>query len=126
MIRWQAKEGGRKITPQTDGMAVVTKGCLAGLGVCFVSYKGEVFPCGYFPVAAGDTRKTTLGEIWTKAPLFQELRDTSLLEGDCGICEYKNVCGGCRARAHGETGNYLAEEPFCSYELRALQVEPAV
>ena len=125
VIRQRAKEEGRKITVQSDGMAAMTKGCLAGSGVCFVSYKGEVFPCGYFPVCAGDTRETPLEVIWKESPLFQELRDTSLLEGDCGVCEYKNVCGGCRARAYGETGNYLAEEPFCSYEPRALQVQPA-
>lgn len=123
VIRQRAREEGRKITVQSDGMAAMTKGCLAGSGVCFVSYKGEVFPCGYFPVAAGDTRSTPLEVIWKESTLFHELRDTSLLEGDCGICEYKNVCGGCRARAYGETGNYLAEEPFCSYEPRALQVE---
>jgi heme b synthase len=121
VIRQRAREEGRKITTKTDGMAAMTRGCLAGSGVCFVSYKGEVFPCGYFPVAAGDTRTTSFADIWQNSSLFHELRDPGLLEGKCGLCEYKMVCAGCRARAYGETGNYLAEEPFCAYEPRASQ-----
>ena len=116
IIRERAKEEGRKITPQTDGMAAMTKGCLAGSSVCFVSYRGEVFPCGYFPVTAGNVRQQELADIWANSPLFAKTRDTDLLEGKCGICEFRNVCGGCRARAYGETGNFLGEEPFCLYE----------
>ena len=116
IIRQRAREEGRKITPKTDGMAAMTKGCLAGTSVCFVSYKGDVMPCGYLPVPAGNIRKQSMKEIWETSPLFDELRDPSLLEGKCGACEYKMVCGGCRARALGETGNYLGEEPFCVYE----------
>ena len=116
IIRQRAREEGRKITVQEDGMAAMTKGCLAGSSVCFVSYHGEVFPCGYFPVSAGNVRDESLQNIWNASPLFQTLRDTDLLEGKCGACEFRNVCGGCRARSYGETGNYLGEEPFCLYE----------
>ena len=122
IIRQRAKEEGRKITPWQDGMAAMTKGCLAGSSVCFVSYRGDVYPCGYFPVSAGNIRETSLQEIWASAPLFQELRNTDLLEGKCGVCEFRNVCGGCRARAYGETGNYLGEEPFCLYEPKTKAV----
>ena len=93
-----------------------TKGCLAGTGVCFVSHKGEVFPCGYLPVEAGNIRQQPLQEIWQHSPVFARLRDNSLLEGKCGLCEFQKVCGGCRARAYGVTGDYLAEEPFCIYQ----------
>jgi len=121
IIRQRAREEGRKVTPQTDGMAAMTKGCLAGTGVCFVSYKGDVYPCGYFPVSAGNVLETPISEIWNSSELFEELRDTDNLEGKCGGCEYRNVCGGCRARAYGMTGNYLAEEPFCVHEPMMIQ-----
>jgi heme b synthase len=99
-----------------QALNTMTKGCLAGTGVGFISHKGEVFPCGYLPVEAGNIRKQPFQEIWQQSPVFQKLRDPDLLEGKCGVCEYKQVCGGCRARAYGATGNFLAEEPFCTYE----------
>ncbi|MER3458711.1 MAG: hypothetical protein C4309_08905, partial [Chloroflexota bacterium] len=74
------------------------------------------FPCGYLPIAAGNIRQQPFRAIWEEAPLFQELRDPDLLQGKCGLCEFKQVCGGCRARAYGMTGEYLGEEPFCIYE----------
>ncbi len=97
-------------------MNAMTKGCLAGTGVCFVSHRGEVFPCGYLPVEAGNIRQQPFQEIWESSPLFAELRDPDLLGGKCGLCEFKKVCGGCRARAYGMTKAYLDEEPFCTYE----------
>lgn len=97
-------------------MHAATKGCLAGTGVCFVSHRGEVFPCGYLPVAAGNVRQQAFGDIWQDSPLFAEMRDPDLLGGKCGVCQFKALCSGCRARAYGVTGDYLAEEPFCAYE----------
>ncbi|MEK6647498.1 MAG: radical SAM protein [Candidatus Firestonebacteria bacterium] len=93
----------------------LSKGCLAGSAVCFTSYKGEVYPCGYFQLAAGNLRNESLQDIWNNSKLFLELRDDEKLTGKCGICEFKTVCGGCRARAYAETGNYLKEEPYCIY-----------
>ena len=97
-------------------MSAMTKGCLAGTGVCFVSHRGEVFPCGYLPVEAGNIRRQPFREIWEESQLFTELRDPDLLGGKCGFCEFKKICGGCRARAYGMTQEYLGEEPFCTYE----------
>jgi len=116
ILRQKAREEGRRVTPKVDGMAAMTRGCLAGTSVCFVSHRGEVYPCGYFPVSAGNVREKRLRDIWARAPIFGELRSPDLLQGKCGACEYRTVCGGCRARAYGETGNYLGEEPFCLYE----------
>jgi heme b synthase len=96
----------------------MTRGCLAGSGVCFISHKGVVQACGYLPVEAGDLRKQPFSEVWESSPLFTELRDLSQLEGKCGCCEFKQVCMGCRARAFGITGDYMEEEPFCIYEPR--------
>ncbi len=101
------------------GMNAMTKGCLAGTGVCFISHRGEVYPCGYLPVMAGDLKKQRFSEIWESAPVFQQLRDTGNLKGKCGYCEFRNICMGCRARAYAQTGNYLDEEPFCIYQPKA-------
>jgi heme b synthase len=121
IMRQRAAKEGIKITPETHGFEAMTKGCLAGTAVCFVSQKGDVYPCGYLPVKAGSVRESQFSEIWNSSNLFKELRDESLLTGKCGPCEFKSVCGGCRARAYAETGNYLTEEPYCvhtPYRLR--------
>ncbi|MBN1343348.1 MAG: radical SAM protein [Phycisphaerae bacterium] len=97
-------------------MHAMTKGCLAGTGVCFVSHKGEVFPCGYLPVQAGNVLEQDFADIWRSSDVFAKLRDVELLTGKCGACQFKGVCGGCRARAFYEFGDYLAEEPFCIYQ----------
>ncbi|HYM12576.1 MAG TPA: radical SAM protein [Bryobacterales bacterium] len=101
-----------------SGMNAMTRGCLAGSAVCFLSHRGDVYPCGYLPVSAGNVRETAFREIWENAPVFADLRDPGLLEGKCGVCEFRQVCLGCRARAYGITNNYLAEEPFCAYQPR--------
>ena len=96
-------------------MTAMTKGCLAGQSVCFVSHTGDVFPCGYLPVGSGNVKDIPFPTIWRDSQVFADLRDDSKLEGKCGLCEYKKVCMGCRARAFGTTGDYLAEEPNCGY-----------
>ncbi len=106
-----------------NDMNAMTKGCLAGTGVCFISHEGEVFPCGYLPVIAGDLRKQNFADIWQNAEVFNALRDTNNLKGKCGCCEFRNVCMGCRARAFAATGSYLDEEPFCVYQPKTGKVE---
>jgi len=100
-------------------MNAMTKGCLAGTAVCFISHQGEVYPCGYLPALAGDLKKQAFADIWENSMVFNELRDTNNLQGKCGCCEFRNICMGCRARAFAATGNYLDEEPFCVYEPQA-------
>jgi len=120
--RAEARRAGVQLAElPTHGMGAVTRGCLAGSGVCFISHRGEVYPCGYLPLTAGDLRRQDFASIWESSPLFASLRDTANLEGKCGFCEFKQVCMGCRARTYGMTGNYLGEEPFCIYEPRAKQ-----
>ena len=105
-------------------MSAMTKGCLAGSAICFVSHTGEVFPCGYLPVSAGNVKKQSLREIWESAEVFQRLRNPDELEGKCGCCEFKKVCMGCRARAFYESnGDYMAEEPYCIYEPKRQQAK---
>jgi radical SAM protein with 4Fe4S-binding SPASM domain len=102
-------------------LAAVTRGCLAGSGVCFVSHKGEVYPCGYLPAKAGDLLAQSFREVWEQSTVFQLLRDTANLKGKCGICEFRNICEGCRARAYAATGDYLDEEPVCVYVPRSAK-----
>ncbi len=119
ILRQRAAQEGVRVSRETHGMDAVTRGCLAGTAVCFVSHRGDVYPCGYLPVSAGNVRLQRFADIWREAPVFREMRDYDCLKGKCGVCEFRGVCGGCRARAFGETGDYLGEEPYCVYEPRS-------
>lgn len=99
-----------------NASSLVSKGCLAGSSVCFISSRGEVYPCGYLKLCAGNIFKEEFKKIWEGSDLFQTLRNPGYLKGKCSICEYANICGGCRARAHIATGDYLEEEPDCIYQ----------
>jgi len=92
-----------------------SKGCLAGQLICLIDVDGEVQPCSYFAKSAGNIKNTAFKTIWEESELFLNLRDFKSYKGSCGLWEYNNVCGGCRARAYAMTGDYLAQEPFCSY-----------
>jgi len=122
ILRQRAKEEGKTVTFQTHGLDAVTRGCLGGTGFCFISHQGIVQPCGFLHVNCGDITKESFAEIWKNSKIFKQLRDFNELKGKCGVCEYKRVCGGCRARAYEATGDYLAEEPLCSYLPQKLRV----
>jgi radical SAM protein len=99
-----------------DGIGRAPKGINDGKGFVFISHLGDVFPSGFLPVSAGNVRKDSLDDLYRNSPLFTALRDTANLEGKCGRCEYREICGGSRARAHALTGNMFAEEPCCVYQ----------
>lgn len=109
------QEGAQRGRRAPSGGPPVAPGCLAGSSVCFVSRRGDVQPCGYLPVRAGNVRSAAFSGIWRDADVFRALRDTDLLKGKCGVCGYRSVCGGCRARAHAATGDFLEAEPGCSH-----------
>jgi radical SAM protein with 4Fe4S-binding SPASM domain len=108
-----------------------TRGCIAGLTYCRIYPTGEVTPCPYLPIKLGNVRETKFEKIWFDSDILKALRDFDNLKGKCGACEYRDICGGCRARAYGLTsfvdvcgglqepselrGDYLAEEPWCPY-----------
>ncbi|PKG32259.1 radical SAM/SPASM domain-containing protein [Methanoregula sp.] len=110
------------------------RGCIAGITYCRIYANGDVTPCPYLPVSAGNVRTTPFDKIWADSPVFAALRKPALLTGKCGRCEYQPVCGGCRARAwRGSnrvsprwcdglekpatvTGELCAEDPWCPYE----------
>ena len=87
-----------------------------GNGFVFISHIGDVYPSGFLPVNAGNVRQSSLSDIYRNDPIFQALRDSSMLKGRCGACEFKAVCGGSRARAYAMTGDYLQEDPACAYQ----------
>ena len=93
---------------------VLFKGCIAGSGLCYVKPDGEVWPCPFVPISAGNVRHTPLSEIWYESELFQSLRDREKLSGEkCGSCRFKYICGGCRGRAYAHSGDYLGDDPLC-------------
>ena len=116
VLRQRAKKDNISITFQTHGLDAVTRGCLGGISFCFVSHVGVVQPCGFLELNCGDVTKDTFPHIWENSAIFNDLRDFGKLKGKCGRCEYRRVCGGCRARAFEATGDYLEEEPLCAYE----------
>jgi radical SAM protein with 4Fe4S-binding SPASM domain len=122
-VKRQLRIGPTAAAPPSALRHPPSKGCLAGLGVLFVSHRGDVYPCGYLPVDCGNILEKRLIEIWDSSEDLARMRDVAALEGKCGVCEYRQVCGGCRARAYGMTGNYMGEEPFCAYDPRAATPE---
>ena len=116
--RQDAAARGEEITPASHGLEAMTKGCLGGQGFAFVSYRGEVQPCGYLELLAGNIRERRFSEIWNNSEVFQQLRQVDDYRGKCHSCQYRKVCGGCRARAYALTGDVLAEDPICPYEPR--------
>jgi len=92
-------------------------GCLAGRGFVFVSHRGIVQPCGFLDLACGDLREEgfDLRKVYETSEVFRALRDVDAYHGKCGVCEYRRVCGGCRARAYARDGDYLSPDPACAY-----------
>ncbi len=118
------------------------RGCIAGLYYCRVYPNGDITPCPYLPVKLGNVRKESFKEIWFSSPMLKTLRDPFSLKGKCGVCEYRDLCGGCRARAYGLSGDfvdycgdlhepadlkgdYLAEDPWCVHEPKHLAIRDA-
>ncbi len=104
----------------TARLTTMSRGCLAGNGFAFVSHVGDVCGCGFLPLSVGNVRDRPFSELYAEAPLFEAFRNPSMLGGDCGACEFRAVCGGCRARAYAATGDPLAEEPDCAYKPAGL------
>jgi len=102
--------------PESPVLNYATR-CPCGTQYCRITPDGKLTPCPYLPEVAGDLGRQSFGEIWRGAPLFRQLREGSL-GGKCGACEYRALCGGCRARAFATTGDVLAADPSCSYEPR--------
>jgi radical SAM protein len=99
-----------------DGVNRAARGVNDGDGFMFVSHRGEIYPSGFLPRSAGNVRTDDIVDVYRNHEMFLALRDRSRLEGKCGVCEFRHVCGGSRARAYAMTGNLLASDPLCSYQ----------
>jgi radical SAM protein len=91
------------------------RGVNDGDGFMFVSHTGEIFPSGFLPVSAGNVRTHDMKDVYRSSDLFTTLRSRADLKGKCGVCEYRAICGGSRARAYAVTGDYMESDPYCSY-----------
>jgi len=121
IVRQKAKAEGEKFKRRNLKFSTGgSKGCLAGQLICLIDVDGEVLPCSYFPKSAGNIKETKFKDTWEQSEIFLQLRDFKSYKDNCGKCEYVSVCGGCRARAYAMTGDYLAQEPFCSYVPRQI------
>lgn len=107
----------------TVGLA--PRGVNAGNGFLFVSHRGEIFPSGFLPLPAGNVRDTPVADAYRESPLFRALRNPDALKGRCGVCEYREICGGSRSRAYGLTGDHLETDPWCAYQPARLPTEAA-
>ncbi|WKZ33138.1 MAG: heme b synthase [Thermodesulfobacteriota bacterium] len=116
IFRQKEREKGVTVTPETHGLDAMSKGCMGGQSFAFVSNTGKVQICGFLDVECGDIRKEPFHVVWDNSKVFQEMRAWDDYNGRCGYCEFRKVCGGCRARAFAFTGDYMDEEPFCTYQ----------
>lgn len=125
IIQQRLRSKGRSLFAAVDnGWEKTIPGLLPindGKGFVFVSHTGEVCPSGFLPVSAGNVRVDSITDIYRNSPVLTALRDTSNLRGKCGACEFKEICGGSRARAYAVTGNMFAEDPCCNYIPSALR-----
>lgn len=113
--------GLRQAAPSDEGVMRVRRGINDGQGVAFVSHTGDIQPSGFLPVVAGNVRMEGLRRTYRDSATFRALRDPDALGGACGVCEFRKVCGGSRARGYAATGDLLAEDPACPYEPSAAR-----
>ncbi len=98
-----------------DGLNRPTRGVNDGNGFLFISHVGDIQPSGFLPLTAGNVRADDVIDVYRNSQLFTDLRTPDKIKGRCGICEYRDVCGGQRGRAYGVTGDYLESDPACLY-----------
>jgi AdoMet-dependent heme synthase len=121
-IKTALEKGGPPIRTYAGGAG----GCPAGTHYMGIRPNGDVTPCPYLPVFAGNLRSSPLSDLWSSSELFTGIRRRTSLGGRCGACELNAHCGGCRARAYGATGDLMAEDPLCTHEPGTFADAPAL
>lgn len=107
--------------PRANRILRAPLGVNDGKGVVFVSHTGDVQPSGFLNLVGGNLRTQSLAEIYRNSAVFRRVRDFTKLQGKCGVCEFKSICGGSRARAYAVTGDPMRSDPFCNYQPAAWQ-----
>lgn len=115
LYRRLASRAERLLGPAEPRIKAQTKGTRDGKGIVFVSHDGEVFPAGFLPIGLGNIRTQGIGDIYRDSPLLRDIR-AACFTGRCGACEYRDLCGGSRARAYAVSGDPLGEDPACAYQ----------
>ena len=110
-IKTVLENGGEQVRTYSGGAG----GCPAGTHYMGIRPNGDVTPCPYLPVFAGNLRRAPLADLWSSSEVFTGIRQRTALGGRCGACEMNGHCGGCRARAYGMTGDVMAEDPLCTH-----------
>lgn len=106
----------RRYVVQHGGTMPLGRGINEAKGFVFISHIGDVYPSGFLPLKAGNVKQQPLGDIYRTSKLFVDLRDSSNLHGKCGRCEFRDLCGGSRARAWSMTGDVFGSDPLCAYQ----------
>ncbi len=114
-VAQRRKAEGAGGTVQASGPIARRAGINDGKGFIFISHTGEFYPSGFLPLPAGNARRDSIVDVYRSAPLFRYLRNSDELEGKCGACEFRNLCGGSRSRSYALAGNYMAADPRCIY-----------
>jgi AdoMet-dependent heme synthase len=114
-LRPGSGQAGSETDPKIRTYSGGAGGCPAGTHYMGIRPNGDVTPCPYLPVFAGNLRRAALTNLWTSSELFTDIRRRSSLGGRCGACEMNAHCGGCRARAYGMTGDLMSEDPLCTH-----------
>jgi radical SAM protein len=109
-----------------DGLKRAPKGVNDGVGFIFVNHIGDVLPSGLLPITVGNVREQPLSEIYRESEVLKQLRNPDNYKGKCGVCEFRNVCGGSRSRTYAMTGDYLESEPFCVYIPKAMRQQQTI
>lgn len=116
LVRSKCAPNFKQISYQKGLGGLESGGCMAGTHYCRIMPEGDVTPCPYMTVVAGNVRRQSFREIWETSPILQQLRDVKQLKGRCGQCEFNELCGGCRCRAYAAFGDVLQEDPACTYQ----------
>lgn len=122
-VAQQRKKGAGPAARRQGAAELRQAGINDGRGFLFISHTGEIYPSGFLEVSAGNVRNVSLLSAYRDSALFRVLRNADALGGKCGVCEYRNLCGGSRARAWAFTGDFLAADPRCAYVPPAFSAE---
>jgi AdoMet-dependent heme synthase len=115
LMQQRVRESRGRLT-EADVLSRGAKGVNEGNGFVFINHTGEVYPSRFLPLSGGNVTTQPLAEVYCDSPLLVSLLDSSRLKGKCGRCQFRNVCGGSRARAYAMTGDLFAPDPCCAYE----------